>query len=266
MDKMLVVVFDSELKAYEGAKALQELQREGSINLYAKSVIVRDASGKVTVKQQGDSGPIGTAVGMLSGSLIGLLGGPVGFVIGATAGTSGGFLFDLMNLGVGQDFLYEVEQSLKPGKAAVVAEVWEEWTLPVDTRMEALGGVVSRETRKEFMTGRIKQENEALQADLAELQTEFKQATGEAQAKLQKKVDAARGRLQAKQDDIQARIDASQQETDTKIKSLQEQAAKESGERKTKLEARIAELKAEQKHCSEQLKQSLEDTKDALSK
>jgi hypothetical protein len=49
-------------------------------------------------------------------------------------------LYDLAHLGVGEDFLYEVEKSLLPGKAAVVAEVWEEWTLPVDTRMEALGG------------------------------------------------------------------------------------------------------------------------------
>ena len=89
MDKMLVVVFDSELKAYEGSKALQELQNEGSINLYAKAVIARDASGKVAVKQQGDMGPVGTAVGLLTGSLIGLIGGPVGLAIGATPGRTG---------------------------------------------------------------------------------------------------------------------------------------------------------------------------------
>ena len=46
MDKILVVIFDSESKAYEGSKALQELQHEGSINLYSKAVIARDASGK----------------------------------------------------------------------------------------------------------------------------------------------------------------------------------------------------------------------------
>ncbi len=90
MDKMLVVVFDSELKAYDGSRALQELQNEGSINLYSKAVIARDASGKVAVKQQGDMGPVGTAVGLLTGSLLGLIGGPVGLAIGAGAGMSGG--------------------------------------------------------------------------------------------------------------------------------------------------------------------------------
>jgi uncharacterized membrane protein len=265
MDKMLVIVFDSELKAYEGSKALQELQREGSINLYAKAVIARDASGKVSVKQEGDMGPIGTAVGLLTGSLIGLIGGPIGLAIGAGAGTVGGSIFDLAHLGVSQDFLYEVEQSLQPGKAAVVAEVWEEWILPVDTRMEALGGTVFRRTRREYLETQIDRDVKALQADLAELEAELDQATGEARAKLQKQVDAARGRLQAAQDSIQARIEASQQETEAKIKSLQEQAAEESGERKAKREARIAELQAHQKRRKDLLKQAWELVKEALS-
>ncbi len=265
MDKMLVVVFDSEIKAYEASKALQELQNEGSINLYAKAVIARDAGGKVAVKQEGDAGPVGTAVGLLTGSLIGLIGGPVGLVIGAYAGTVGGMVYDLVNLGVGEDFLSDVEQYLLPGKAAVVAEVWEEWTLPVDNRMEALGGVVFRRTREDFVDDQIERDVAALNADLAELKAERDQASGEAKAKLQKKIDATRGKLQAKQDEIQARIEASQKESDAKIKSLQEQAAKESGERKAKREARIAELKADQKRRSDLLKQAWKLTKEALS-
>ncbi len=265
MDKMLVIVFDSESQAYEGSKALQELQQEGSINLYAKAVIARDASGKVSAKQQGDMGPVGTAVGVLTGSLIGMIGGPIGLAIGAGAGTLGGSMFDLAHLGVSQDFLYEVEQSLQPGKAAVVAEVWEEWTLPVDTRMEALGGTVIRRTRREYLEAQIDRDVAALKADYAEPEAELDRATGEARAKLQKKVDAARGRLQAAQDAIQARIEASQQETEAKIKSLQEQAAKESGERKAKREAHIAELQADQKRRKDLLKEKWEHIKESLS-
>ncbi len=265
MDKILVVVFDSELKAYEGSRALQELQYEGSINLYSKAVIARDASGKVAVKQQGDMGPVGTAVGLLTGSLLGLIGGPVGLVVGAGVGMSGGLLYDLVNLGIGEDFLSEVEQSLLPGKSAVVAEVWEEWTLPVDTRMEALGGVVFRRTRGDFVEDQIERDVVTLKGDLTELETERDRATGQARAKLQAKVDAAKARLQAKQDEIQAKIEASQKETEAKVKSLQEQAAKESGERKAKREARIAELQADQKRRSDLLKQAWELTKEALS-
>lgn len=34
MDRMLVVVFDNETKAYEGKKALLQLDNEGSISVY----------------------------------------------------------------------------------------------------------------------------------------------------------------------------------------------------------------------------------------
>jgi len=265
MDKYLVIGFDNELKAYEGSRALQDLQNEGSINLYAKAVIVRDASGKVTVKQEGDMGPVGTAVGLLTGSLIGLIGGPVGVAVGATAGTYGGLLYDSVNLGINMDFIDEVADYLQPGKAAAVAEVWEEWVVPVDTRMEALGGVVFRRSRNEVWDIVIDRDVRSLNAELDELEAEYDQATGEAKANLQKKIDAAKTKLHATQEAIQARIDASQKETDAKIKSLQEQAAKESGARKTKREARIAELKADQKRRSDLLKQAGALTKKALS-
>ncbi len=265
MDKILVVVFDSESKAYEGSQALQELQNEGSINLYAKAVIAKDATGKVTVKQSGDMGPVGTAVGLLTGSLIGLLGGPVGVAIGVTVGTSGGMLYDLAQLGVGEDYLDEVGKSLLPGKAAVVAEAWEEWMLPVDNKMEALGGVVFRSTRMDFVDDQMEKDVDALNADLDELDAEFAQASAEAKKKLQTRIDNTKAKLQAAQDAMQARLASSQKETEAKVQSLEAQTAKARGERKAKLEKRIAELKADQKRRSDQLKQASEHIKAALS-
>ena len=266
MDNMLVIIFDSENKAYEGSKSLQELQEEGSINLYSKAVVIRDASGKVEIKQQGDMGPVGTAVGLLTGSLIGMLGGPVGLVLGTYAGTTGGLLYDMAKIGVSQDFLTEVERTMQPGKAAVVAEVGEEWTLPVDTRMESLGGVVIRRTRREFLDSQIKRDVSSFEAEITQLEAERDQATGEARAKLQKKVDSAKARLQAMQDDIQAKIEASAQETEAKVKSVQAQATKVSGEQKAKHEKRIAELQAAQKQLSDELKEAWELAKKAQSK
>jgi len=264
MDKILVVIFDSESKAYEGSKALQELQNEGSINLYSKAVIARDASGKVEVKQAGDMGPVGTAVGLLTGSLLGLLGGPVGVAIGAGAGMTGGLVYDLANAGVGEDFLNEVGQSLQPGKAAVVAEVWEEWVMPVDTRMEALGGVAFRRMRGEIEDAQFDRDVAALNAELDEEEAELKQTAGEAKAKLQAKIDATKAKLQAMQDGIQARIDSSKQETEAKIKSLQEQAAKARGERKAKLEKRSAEVKADYEVRRSKFEQAQKLIKEAL--
>src|SRR5215470_9405106 len=142
MDRMLVVVFDSESKAYDGKKALLDLDREGSISVYGYAILAKSADGTTTVKQGDDVGPLGTLTGTAVGSLVGLLGGPVGVAVGVAGGSLIGAIADLDNVGVGTDFLSDVAETLMPGKVAVVAEVDEEWTTPVDTRMETLGGVV----------------------------------------------------------------------------------------------------------------------------
>jgi hypothetical protein len=188
----------------------------------------------------------------------------VGVALGAYAGMFGGMLYDLANLGVGEDFLYEVGQYLLPGKAAVVAEVWEAWVLPVDTRVQTIGGVVFRRTRGEIADAQIERDVAVLNAEIAELEAELNQATGEAKATLQAKIEAAKAKLQAMRDSIKAKIETSQQETEAKINSLQEQAAKAEGERKAKIEARIAELKADQKRRSDLLHQAWELTKEAM--
>src|SRR5262245_48783899 len=144
MDRMLVVVFDNESKAYEGKKALQQLDGEGSINLFAYAVLAKNADGTATIKQGDDVGPLGTLLGTSVGSLVGILGGPAGMAIGATVGATGGSAFDLHNLRIGEDYLDDVTKALTPNKVAVIAQVDEDWTTPVDTRMETIGGTVYR--------------------------------------------------------------------------------------------------------------------------
>ena len=51
MEKMLVIVFDTEKKAYEGLRALNQLDSEGSITIHAEAVIDKNNDGAVTVKQ-----------------------------------------------------------------------------------------------------------------------------------------------------------------------------------------------------------------------
>ena len=43
MDRMLVVVFDNESKAYEGKKALLQLDGEGSMGVYGYAVLAKNA-------------------------------------------------------------------------------------------------------------------------------------------------------------------------------------------------------------------------------
>lgn len=263
-DKIVVVIFDNEKKAYEGSKALEDLHAEGSITLYASAVMAKDDGGNVTVKQATDQGPLGSGVGLVTGSLIGLLGGSVGVALGAEAGTFGGMLYDLAKVGVGEDFLGEVGQYLQPGKVAVVAEVCEEWVMPVDTRMEAAGGVVFRRARADVLDSEIARDAAALKAEVADLKAEYARADRKAKAKLQAKISAAKARLQATQDRARAAAEVAKREMDAKIKSLKNQVAKARADTKAKLEARIAEVRSEYKRRVDRLHRAWELTGEGL--
>ena len=263
MNKMIVTVFNEESRAYEGAKALSELHAEASLTLYATAVIAKDAKGVVSVKQAADQGPSGTVLGLTTGSLIGLLGGPVGLAVGAAIGTTAGSLYDIAQLGISEDFLAEVSQYLLPGRVAVIAEVDEEWVTPLDTRMEALGGIVFRRARAEFIDTQIEREIAADKAEIAKLKAEHNQSVGEAKARLKAKLDAAQNRLQARRDLLKQRIEAIEREGEAKIKSLQEQAAKAKGETQAKLEKRIAEARADHEARAAKLSQAWRLVKEA---
>jgi uncharacterized membrane protein len=245
MDKMVVVVFDDESKAYEGIKDLKELHAEGSLTLYASAVIAKDSKDILHVKQTADQGAVGTAVGMATGSLVGLLGGPAGLAAGAVSGAAMGSMYDLAQLGVNRDFLDEISQYLSPGKTAVIAEIEEEWVTPLDTRMDALGGVVFRRGRGEFVDAQVEREIAIEKAEIAQLKAEHAQAVGSAKSKLKAKIDAALKRIQARQDKLNEKISAVKQEGEAKIKLIEEQEKKVKDEAKAKLEERLAEMRAD---------------------
>jgi uncharacterized membrane protein len=245
MNRMLVIVFNKESMAYEGTKALKELHDGYSLTLYSYAVIAKDSKGVVSVKQAADQGPLGTGLGFVTGGLIGLLGGPVGVAVGAATGTLTGSIYDLAQVGVGEDFINEVSAYISPGKFAVVADVDEEWVTPVDTRMEPLGGVVFRRVRGEYIDAQIERGIAADKAELAMLQAERDQAVGEAKAKLQAKIDATQKRIQTRRDGIEAKIESIKREGEAKLKSLEEQGAKAKGDAKAYLDRRIVETRAD---------------------
>jgi uncharacterized membrane protein len=264
MNKFVVVIFSDEAGAYAGTRALKELDAEGSLTLYGMTVVAKDAGGKLSVKAAADQGPLGTAVGALAGGLIGLLGGPVGAAIGFGSGTLLGSSFDLFNLGVGASFVDEVSQKLKPGKTAVVAEVDEEWVTPLETRMEAIGGLVVRQSRADVEDEQYQKEVSALKAELAQLKAEAAQAREETRAKLNARIDQAQTKLQEASGRAQAWMDRQRQETEAKVQALQARAAREKAEARAKTEQRITELRADHERRSAKMKQSLALAKEAL--
>jgi uncharacterized membrane protein len=144
---MIVVSFDDENRANEVLDTLKQMEDTAVVDLKSGAVIVRDASGKVTVKETSDfdakQGAIG---GAIAGSVLSLLGGSLlkGAILGAAGGAVAGKVIDL---GLDDDFLKEIGDSLGTSSSAVVAMVDFD---QVDQAMEELdkfeGGTILHHT------------------------------------------------------------------------------------------------------------------------
>jgi uncharacterized membrane protein len=254
MEKMLAVVFNNEAKAYEGSRALNQLDGEGSIALYGAQVVQKNAKGEITTKDTQADFPIGTFGGLWLGSLIGLLGGPAGMAAGAVVGTTAGALRDLTVADVDADFVDEVSNALTPGKYAVIADVNEEWVTPVDTRMEALGGTVYRTPRNHFEADQRAMDIATLKQQIAEMKAEHSQARAEAKTKLQVKIDNLNKKLNQKVDEAEERSKQLDKETEAKAQTLLKKAAKSQGDAKKALEARAKQMREKFEQSRSKLK------------
>jgi uncharacterized membrane protein len=243
-NKILVSVFDSERTAFEGLTALKDLHRDGDITVYASTVIAKDASGTVSVRQAADKGPVGTLVGVVTGGLVGLLGGPAGVAVGAYVGGFGGLMYDLFHAGVSMDFVDEVGASLIPGKAAVIADVDETWVTPIDTRLGALGGTTFRRFPGEVIDDELIRETDAARMELEQFRAELRDAAGEAKANVQKAIETQRRKLEALDDRIEKTLAEDNAEFEARLATLREQEAKAHENNRHQIEARKAGLKA----------------------
>jgi uncharacterized membrane protein len=240
---MVVAVFTNETQAYEGSRALQQLDNDGTIAVYASAVVTKTSNGNVTVKQAADTFGKNTLTGTAVGSLVGLLGGPIGVAFGAASGTLMGSVADLDTARIDADFLNDVAELLTPGKTALVAEIDEEWTTPVDTNMEAAGGVVFRRSLAEVIESQDQRSIDAMKADLAQMKIEHAQAKAERKEKLNARIDALQTKLQNKLEQSKARREAIQREAEARIELLKSKAAQSKGEIKAKQEERLASVK-----------------------
>ena len=224
MNRMLVVVFDDEKKAYEGKSALVQLDAEGSIFLYATAVVTKATDGTVAVKQE-DPGPVGSLIGTSAGALIGLLAGPVGAAIGALSGLTLGMIGDIDQARIGADFIDDVRKALTPGKVGLLAEVDEDWTTPVDTRMEKLGGTVFRRSVSEVRDIANDEDAAAIRADIAQYKAERAQASAELKTKLLERINQLDTKLQARIQKAKERREAAKRAAQAKADRAKAKAA-----------------------------------------
>src|SRR5262245_64990406 len=118
MATLVVIDYESEVKAEEVRLALLKMQKEYLIDLADAVVVVRDAKGKVKLRQLYDLTAAGAISGGFWGALIGLLFlNPLfGIAVGVAAGAISGALRDV---GIDDNCMKSLGETPKPESAAL---------------------------------------------------------------------------------------------------------------------------------------------------
>ncbi len=163
MATLVVIGYESEIKAEEVRLALLKMQKEFLIDLADAVVVVRNAEGKVKLRQMYNLTAAGAASGGFWGMLIGMifLNPFFGFALGASAGALSGALRDV---GIDDNFMKDLAKALTPGSAALCVLVHQMTPDKVVEEIRKFGGTVIKTN--------LSHENEAkLQAALSSAQT-----------------------------------------------------------------------------------------------
>ena len=145
--------------------------------------------------------------------------------IGASAGLAVGAAADLNNARIGEDFIDDVNKMLVPNRVAVVAEIEEDWTTPVDTRMEAIGGSVFRRALSEVKHSIHEENVAAMNADLAQMKAEHAKAHAYRKAKLQEKINQLDSKIQAQLQKAKDVRETAERQAQAKVRVLESKAA-----------------------------------------
>jgi uncharacterized membrane protein len=118
MATLVVIDYESEVKAEEVRLTLLKMQKEYLIDVADAVVVVRNENGKVKLRQMVDLTTMGAVSGGFWGALVGVLFlNPLfGMAVGAAAGAVSGALGDV---GIDDKFMKNLAETIKPGSAAL---------------------------------------------------------------------------------------------------------------------------------------------------
>ncbi len=255
---MLVASFENPDAARAGAETLRALHAECSLTLYGMAVLARDGCNLVILEPMAlaDS-PAAPAVGAAIGALVTLLGGSIGLASRTVPSGVVTAVQDLTEAGLDADFLGRVSRDLRPGGAAVLAEVEEDQCSHVDVRVATQGGRVSYQvilgTASEQ---RIVEAVVALRAELARL-CDGRDRMANA-ADLQRILKRRSADLKEMLSDAQALAFGLRREGCAKVAVLRAQALRLEGAPRSEFERRASAVRMELERRASRLDRLLE--------
>lgn len=141
MSDLVVIEFPTEAKAEEVRQKLLGLQKEYLIELGDAVIAIKEPNGNIKLNQLVNTTALGAASGALWGTLIGLifLNPLLGAAVGAASGAVGGKLTDV---GINDQFIKDVAQTLDSGNAALFLLIRKLTSDKVLEEVRGLGGKV----------------------------------------------------------------------------------------------------------------------------
>jgi uncharacterized membrane protein len=141
MATLVVIGYDSEVKAEEVRLAMLKMQKEYLVDLADAVVVVRDAKGNVKLRQLYNLTSAGAVSGGFWGALVGMLFlNPLfGMALGASAGALSGTLTDV---GIDDKFMKDLASTIKPDSAALCVLIRSMTTDKVMDELQKFGGTV----------------------------------------------------------------------------------------------------------------------------
>jgi uncharacterized membrane protein len=117
MSQLVAITFDDEAQAGRALQSLRQLEQQGRLRLDDAAVVVKDKTGAVgTADEASSAAEPGAVVGGVIRALLAFLFPVAGaaFGVGLTGVASAGVL---LNEGVDQSFVREVQAALRPGSS-----------------------------------------------------------------------------------------------------------------------------------------------------
>ncbi|GIK74738.1 MAG: membrane protein [Chloroflexota bacterium] len=145
--QVLVAAFNDPNRAAEIMAELKQGKKEGLIGIIDAAVVVKDAEGKLKVKDAKRRSRKGLITGGIVGGVLGLLAGPVGWMavgggaIGALAGKAAGSGLKAT--------MEEIGAALTPNSSAIVAVVEHKWVGILESMLAAEGARLAMDAIKE---------------------------------------------------------------------------------------------------------------------
>ena len=143
--------FNDTYSALQGFRKVQQLDDDGRLKLRNATVVERRSDGTWQIVDDDEEAQFGAEVGGgLVGAAVGILGGPLGILLGAAAGLLAGEVIDVTDDQARDSIHEEIIRRVTPGGTALVADVDEPTSHPLDEAMTELGATVTRWPRRKL--------------------------------------------------------------------------------------------------------------------